>query len=100
MKNKDANKKVLVTGGTGFLGKHLLDYLKSKKEKNVRVLTTSAPSWLEDSGFEIIEGSITSPDIVKVAIENVQQIYHLAGKVSRTKEDPRDIHAIHVDGTR
>jgi dihydroflavonol-4-reductase len=94
------SKKILVTGGTGFLGKHLLDYLKLKKEKSVRVLTTSAPSWLEDSGFEIIEGSITSPDIVKVAVENVQQIYHLAGKVSRTKEDPRDMHAIHVDGTR
>jgi dihydroflavonol-4-reductase len=98
--SKQSNDKILVTGGTGFLGKHLLELLRYKKEKNVRVLTTNPPKWLEEEGFEIIEGSITSRDIVRIAVEGVQQIYHLAGKVSRSKEDPRDMHAVHVDGTR
>jgi dihydroflavonol-4-reductase len=97
---KPSGDKILVTGGTGFLGKHLLDHLHFKKAKNVRVLTTNPPKWLEESGVEIIEGSITSPDILRIAVENIQQIYHLAGKVSRSKDDPRDMHAIHVDGTR
>jgi dihydroflavonol-4-reductase len=98
--SKHSSDKILVTGGTGFLGKHLLEHLQYKKEKNVRVLTTNPPKWIEEAGFEIIEGSITSPDIVRIAVEGVKQVYHLAGKVSRSKDEPRDMHAIHVDGTR
>lgn len=100
MKAKGNTAKILVTGGTGFLGRHLLELLRRKKEKHVRVLTTSAPTWLEETGYEIIEGSITSPEIIKVAVEGVTQIYHLAGKVTRSKEDQREMHAIHIDGTR
>jgi dihydroflavonol-4-reductase len=100
VKTKTYANKVLVTGGTGFLGRHLLEYLQQKKEKHVRVLTTAAPSWLEEYGYEIIEGSITSPEIVKVAVDGANQIYHLAGKVSRDKENQREMHAVHIDGTR
>lgn len=92
--------KILITGATGFLGRHVLDFLLSKKEKNLRVLTTSRPAWLEELDIEVVEGTITSPDIVRVAVEGVSQIYHLAGKVSRDRENPREMHAIHVDGTR
>ena len=99
MKTKNAGK-TLITGATGFLGRQLLELLVHKKERNLRALTTHPPSWLEEADVEIVEGSITSPEIVRAAVEGVTHIYHLAGKVSRDRENPREMHAIHVDGTR
>jgi dihydroflavonol-4-reductase len=94
------SRKVLVTGATGFLGKHLIEFLQEKGEKNIRVLTTSSPDWLHENGVEIVEGSITSPEIVRIAVEGVQQIYHLAGRVSRNEDNKRAMYAVHIDGTR
>ncbi|PWT87528.1 MAG: hypothetical protein C5B54_12220 [Acidobacteria bacterium] len=99
MKNKKG-AKVLVTGATGFLGSHLLEHLLAKGETNLRVLTTSAPDWLQERGVEIIEGSITNRQIVQIAVEGVKQIYHLAGKVSRNEDDNRQMYSVHIDGTR
>lgn len=99
-KTKSKNNRILVTGATGFLGKHLIEHLLEKGEKNIRVLTTSAPDWLQENGLELIEGSITSPEIVSIALEGVQLIYHLAGRVSRNDADKRSMYAVHVDGTR
>src|SRR4029453_17630842 len=68
--------------------------------KNIRVMATSIPDWLVDLGVETFEGSITKPDDVKRAVDGIGQIYHLAGKVSRDRDDPRDMYQIHVEGTR
>ena len=92
--------KTLVTGGTGFLGAHLLRLLTEKDAQAVRVLTTSAPPWLQEMGVEIVEGSITDAATLERAVAGVKDIYHLAGKVSRDGEDARAMHAIHVTGTR
>ena len=100
MKPKPKNNRTLITGATGFLGKHLVEHLQEKGEKNIRVLTTNTPDWMQENGVEIIEGSITSPEIVKIAVDGVQQIYHLAGRVSRSEEDKRAMYSVHVDGTR
>jgi dihydroflavonol-4-reductase len=67
---------------------------------NLRVLSTSAPSWLSDAGIETIEGSITNADDVARAVEGVAEIYHLAGHVSREAADARDMYSVHVEGTR
>ena len=99
-RQKSASPKILVTGATGFLGKHLLEHLLHRGEKQIRILTTSAPDWLQSFDVEVIEGSITSPEIVKIALEGIQQVYHLAGRVSRNEDEKRQMYAVHVDGTR
>ncbi|HEY6805968.1 MAG TPA: NAD-dependent epimerase/dehydratase family protein [Pyrinomonadaceae bacterium] len=90
----------LVTGGTGFLGSHLIRQLIEQGAKDIRVLSTSVPDWLVDLGVETVEGSITKPDDVKRAVEGIRDIYHLAGKVSREERDTREMYNIHVEGTR
>ncbi|MGB8507661.1 MAG: NAD-dependent epimerase/dehydratase family protein [Pyrinomonadaceae bacterium] len=90
----------LVTGGTGFLGSHLVRLLVAEGVKNIRVLATSSPDWLAELGVEAVKGSIMSPEDVARAVEGVAQIYHLAGRVSRASEDTHEMFSLHVEGTR
>jgi dihydroflavonol-4-reductase len=90
----------LVTGGTGFLGRHLVQQLLDAGVKNIRVLTTSAPGWLREMAVESVEGSINDPDSVKRAVDGALEVYHLAGKVSNDRDDARAMHTVHVEGTR
>ena len=90
----------LITGGTGFLGSHLVRQLTEDGAKDIRVMATSIPDWLVDLGIETFSGSITNSDDNKRAVEGISEIYHLAGKVSREREDARAMYDIHVEGTR
>jgi dihydroflavonol-4-reductase len=90
----------LITGGTGFLGGHLVRQLIEEGTKDIRVMATSIPDWLVDLGVETFEGSITKQDDAKRAVEGINEIYHLAGKVSREQRDSREMYQIHVEGTR
>ena len=90
---------ILVTGGTGFLGRHLVDKLVERGE-DVRVLTRALNRELADQGVEVIEGSLENPDDIARAIAGVTQVYHLAGKVERDRTRAHEMYAIHVDATR
>src|SRR2546421_9492864 len=90
----------LITGGTGFLGAHLVRQLVESGTKDIRVMATSIPEWLTGLGVDTFEGSITNEEDVARAVEGVTEIYHLAGKVSREKDDAREMYKLHVDGTR
>src|ERR1700754_605853 len=90
----------LITGGTGFLGAHLVRQLIDDGARDIRVMATSIPDWLVDLGVETFEGSITNADDNKRAVEGISEIYHLAGKVSREQKDSREMYDIHVEGTR
>src|ERR1051326_430436 len=90
----------LITGGTGFLGAHLVRQLVESGTKDIRVMATSIPEWLTGLGVDTCEGSVTNEEDVGRAVEGVTEIYHLAGKVSRERDDAREMYKLHVDGTR
>src|SRR5262245_29867024 len=90
----------LITGGTGFLGAHLVRQLTESGARDVRVMATSIPDWLVDLGVETFQGSITNPEDNKRAVEGISEVYHLAGRVSREGSDARSMYDIHVEGTR
>src|SRR5918999_5341733 len=90
----------LITGGTGFLGSHLVRQVIEDGAKDIRVMATSIPDWVVDLGVETFEGSVTKQDDVKRAVDGISEVYHLAGKVSRERKDAREMYEIHVEGTR
>ena len=94
------SKKILITGGTGFLGVHLVRQLIDAGEKNLRVIASSVPEWMKDAGVEPVVGSVTDADDVANAVRGVSVIFHLAGKVSRDNSDAALMNKIHVQGTR
>jgi len=68
--------------------------------KDIRVMATSIPEWLADLGVDTVEGSVTNADDVARAVEGINEIYHLAGKVSRERDDAHEMYKLHVEGTR
>ncbi len=97
---KKAAKKILVTGGTGFLGTHLVRHFLDAGAKNLRVMASSIPQWMTDSGVEAFAGSVTNREHVGEATKDVEAIYHLAGKVSFDYDGAAQMNKLHVEGTR
>lgn len=85
-------KKVLVTGGTGYLGSRLIDCLLADGAA-VRGLVYS--DWkaegLTDRGVEVVMGDITNPDTLAGIAEGVDTVFHLVGGGSDGRRDPFEI---------
>ena len=90
----------LVTGGTGFLGRHLVAELISAGHK-VRVLTRSEPRAraILPSSVNIIEGDVTSAATCARAVEGCDTLFHLAAAYREPGIAKRRYHEVHVGGT-
>jgi len=97
---KKSAKKILITGGTGFLGTHLVQKFLDAGAKNLRVMASSVPEWMTDAGVEPFAGSVTRKEDAAAATKNCEAIYHLAGKVSFAYDGAAQMNKIHVEGTR
>lgn len=88
------DRTVLVTGGAGFVGSHLVDALVADNE--VRVLddlSTGRPGNVPD-GATFLEGDVRDPDTLGAAMEGVDLVFHEAGLVSvpESVERPTESH--------
>ena len=94
--------KVLVTGGAGFIGSHIVEHFQGKAD--VRVLDNLRTGYMKNlEGFDVdfIEGSITDKARVAKAVEGVDYIFHLAAMVSvpESMELPEECVEINTIGT-
>lgn len=91
--------KTIVTGGAGFIGSHLCEYLIEKGHKVVCVdsLITGRRTNLENienhRNFEFIEHDITEPFFIE---DEIDYIYHLASPASPTDYLEHPIHTLKV----
>src|SRR5690554_6602058 len=90
----------LIIGGTGFLGRHLIDQLLASGQRDLRVLTRRHNAELDALGVEQIEGSLGDAEVLNEAVEGVSRVYHLAGLVERDRNQAHRMYAVHVEGTR
>jgi nucleoside-diphosphate-sugar epimerase len=96
-----ATKTVLVTGATGFLGKHLVELLKAEPDSTrLRVFCRGLSPWEQDPAVEVVHGDIVNREQVQPAAKGVSEIYHLAGVVSRDAKDQDLLYETHIEGTR
>ncbi|MGB8397503.1 NAD-dependent epimerase/dehydratase family protein [Bradyrhizobium sp.] len=89
--------RVLVTGGSGFIGKHLVSALVARK-RQVRVLDLRAPTHALP-GVQSIAGSVLDPDLLDDALDGVDEVYHLAGLPGMWLPRKADFHAVNYRGT-
>ncbi len=90
---------ILVTGGTGFVGSHLVRRLASESiQTRCLVRRTSNIERLKEPGIEVAYGDLTDRESLKKAVEGTDVVIHLVGIIVEKKGATFEI--VHAQGTR
>ncbi len=94
-------KSILVTGATGFLGKHLVEQLRQGAEDaRVRILSRGPAPWPSGESLEVVRGDVLSRADAGRACEGIEEVFHLAGIVARDPREASLLYRTHIEGTR
>jgi UDP-N-acetylglucosamine 4-epimerase len=100
-------KTFLVTGGAGFIGSNIVEYLLQNGAGKVRVLDNLATGkrsnieeFISNPAFEFLEGDIRDLDTCREAVKGIQYVSHQAalGSVPRSINDPITTNEVNVSG--
>lgn len=106
-KDTIADKSFLVTGGAGFIGSNIVEYLLKYNAKKVVVLDNLATGFLENiqpfeqlDNFEFIKGDICNMDDCMKACNGIDHVFHQAalGSVPRSIQNPIATHNVNATG--
>ncbi len=89
---------ILVTGGSGLVGSHLISYLLNQG-KSVRALYHNQPPSLIHNNLEWFKGDILDVIDLDSAIEGITHVYHCAAIVSFHPKEKQQLFQTNIDGT-
>jgi UDP-glucose 4-epimerase len=97
-------RRVLVTGGAGFIGSNIVRMVREEADADVVVLDNLSSGYREnlaDLPVEFVQGDIRDPDTVRRAIAGCDTVFHLAASVgnARSIDDPIQDSETNVLGT-
>jgi dihydroflavonol-4-reductase len=90
--------KTLVTGGTGFVGRAVVEELLAAG-REVRVLARN-PDHPALAGLAVAQGDLRDPESLQRALTDCTRLFHVAADYRLWVPDPATMYAINVDGTR
>jgi nucleoside-diphosphate-sugar epimerase len=91
--------EILITGGNGLLGRHLVPALEERGYGvRVLVLPREDSSWLDARGVTVHRGDVRRPETLTGPMSGVEAVMHLAG-VMGVWRPMGDYHAVNVTGT-
>jgi dihydroflavonol-4-reductase len=91
--------KVLVTGGTGFLGQHVVRHLCDRGD-SVRVLARASGNGSALPVTDIVYGDIRDRDAVENAVKDRDAVIHLVSNFRKGGSDKKEAYAVNVIGTQ
>lgn len=98
-------RKVLVTGGAGFIGSHIVEAMY-RKGAEVVVIDNLSTGKIENilpflSDIDFIKGDVNDIEVLKELMKGVDVVFHQAalGSVPRSIEEPMNIHINNSSGT-
>ena len=99
------NKKILITGGAGFIGSNLCEYfLKNNEVVCLDNFSTghrhNIESLFQNKSFKLIEGDIRQIEVCKEAVKDIDFVLHQAalGSVPRSIDDPITSNDVNITG--
>jgi dihydroflavonol-4-reductase len=90
--------QTLVTGGSGFIGQHLVAALLAQGQR-VRILDLRPPSWVAVQTAQYLKGSLLDSELVREALDDVDEVYHLAALPGMWIPRKDDFHVVNCRGT-
>lgn len=91
------SQTAFVTGGTGFVGSHLVEELLRREIDEVRCLVRSDPKWLSDLDVTYVHGNLSNIEALWDALDGVTHVYHVAGITRAPSWEP--FYQANVKGT-
>ena len=91
---------IFITGGTGYIGAHLLNKLKDSDEAiHVLIRSKEKASNIEHPNVTIFEGDVMNKESIKEAMQGCSKVYHLAAFAKVWAKDPKTYFDINVTAT-
>jgi len=101
------NKRVIVTGGVGFIGSHLTEEL-ARRDYQLIILDDLSTGRIENieqllkkDNVRFVQGSVTNLHLLQGLFQNVDYVFHQAAipSVPRSIKNPKASHRVNITGT-